>query len=113
MTSRHAFTAVLLTSQQLDGVVTPAKRNAELPFAKVVSVGQLCPLRPVNHIYMTVDSAGFALALDALNHDGTASVTRLIPRVLSICTRVQAKGMETAPATDLSSLFSNLLNGFM
>jgi len=94
-------------------VVTPPEQNANLPDAKIVSVGQLCPLRPVNHVYMTVDSAAFALALDALDHDGIASVSRLLPRVLSVCTRIQAKGMDLAPAFDLTALFQDLLNGFM
>jgi triacylglycerol lipase len=94
-------------------VVTPPEKNADLPDAKVVSVGQLCPLRPVNHVYMTVDSAAFALTLDALDHDGTASVTRLLPKVLSVCTRIQAKGMDLAPAFDLTALFRDLLDGFM
>ena len=94
-------------------MVTPSEENADLPDAKVVSVGQLCLLRPVNHVYMTVDSAAFALALDALDHDGIASVSRLLPKVLSVCTRIQAKSMEMAPAFDLTALFKDLLDGFM
>jgi hypothetical protein len=93
--------------------VTPSEKNAKLPDAKVVSVGQLCPLRIVNHVDMTEDSAAFALALDALDHDGTASVTRLIPKILSVCTRKNAKGMDEAPAFDLAATFQNLLDGFM
>lgn len=93
--------------------MTPPERNAALPDAKVVSVSQLCPLRPVNHIYMTVDSAAFALALDALDHDGTASVARLLPKVFSICSRIQAKDMNNDTGNDLASLFRNFLDGFM
>lgn len=100
-------------SSQADGVVTPPEKNAALPDAKVVSVSQLCPLRPVNHIFMTVDSAAFALALDALDNGGTASVTRLLPRVLSICSRIQAEDMEDDTGNDLASLFRNFLDGFM
>lgn len=62
---------------------------------------------------MTTDSAAFALALDALNHDGTASVTRLLPSVLSICTRLQAEDMDNSMGDDLASLFKNFLDGFM
>ena len=94
-------------------MVTPSEENADLPDAKVVSVGQLCLLRLVNHVYMTVDSAAFALALDALDHDGIASVSRLLPKVLSVCTRIQANSMEMAPAFDLTALFKDLLDGFM
>jgi triacylglycerol lipase len=98
---------------QADGVVTPSEKNADLPDAKVVSVGKLCPLRIVNHVYMTVDSAAFALALDALDHEGTASVSRLVPKVLSICARVQAKNMDPGQAFDLTALFKDFLDGFM
>ena len=93
--------------------MTPAQTNAELPSAKVISVGQLCPLRLVNHVFMTTDSAAFALALDALDHDGTASVSRVIPRVLSICTQVQAEDMEDDPANDFSAFFQDFLDGFV
>lgn len=94
-------------------MVTPAQTNAELPSAKVISVGQLCPLRLVNHVFMTTDSAAFALALDALDHDGTASVSRVIPRVLSICTQVQAEDMEDNPANDFLAFFQDFLDGFV
>jgi hypothetical protein len=94
-------------------VVTPPEKNANLSGAKVVSVGQLCPLRLVNHVFMTVDSAAFALALDALNNNGVASVTRLLPKIPSVCTRIQAENMDVSQAFDLEALFKNLIDGFM
>ncbi|KAM0724188.1 hypothetical protein Q7P37_000070 [Cladosporium fusiforme] len=96
-----------------DGVVTPPEKNAALPGAKVVSVTDLCPLRPVNHVWMTTDSAAFALALDALDNDGTASLTRLLPRVLSICTKLQADNMDDGMGDDLAAVFKNFLDGFI
>jgi triacylglycerol lipase len=96
-----------------DGVVTPPEKNANLPGAKVVSVSQLCPLRPVNHLYITVDSAAFALALDALNNNGIASVSRLLPKIFSTCLRTEAEGMDMSQAFDLEALFKNLLDGFI
>jgi hypothetical protein len=94
-------------------VVTPPEKNANLPGAKVVQVSQLCPLRPVNHLYITVDSAAFALALDALNNNGIASVSRLLPKIFSTCLRTEAEGMDKSQAFDLEALFKNLLDGFM
>lgn len=93
-------------------MVTPSNKNAELPGATVVEVAQLCPLRPVLHVLTTIDAGAFALALDALNNEGTASVQRLKPSILSVCFRIQAKGMDTT-ATDPSSLWKILVDGFL
>ena len=98
---------------QADGVVTPPERNAKLPGAFVVAAEQLCPLRLVSHIYTTIDSAVFALALDALNNNGIASLSRLSPKKLSVCTRIQAEGMDLAQALDLKELFEDLVKGVM
>lgn len=98
---------------QADGVVTPPEKNANLPGATVVAPEQLCPLRFVSHIYTTIDSAVFAIALDALNNNGIASLSRLSPKKGSVCTRVQAEGMSLSQALDLEDLFKDLVNGFM
>lgn len=94
-------------------MVTPPDKNAALPGAKVLQVSDLCPLRPVSHVFTTVDSAAFALALDALNNGGTASVARVLPKALKICTRVQAENMDSSAAFDLEAAFKNLIDGFM
>lgn len=62
---------------------------------------------------MTISSAAYALALDALNHDGVASLSRVRKNMLSICLRVTAKGMQVSLAKDLQSLLENLVKGFM
>lgn len=98
---------------QFDGVVVPASDNAQLPGATVMSVQDLCPLRPDSHVTMTISAAAYALALDALNNDGIASLSRVRKSVLSICFRVTAKGMSVSLATDLQSLLENLVKGFL
>ena len=105
----------LLTTNkhQADGVVTPPEKNAKLPGATVIAAEQLCPLRFVNHVYITIDSAAFAIALDALNNNGIASVSRLSPKRLSVCPRIQAENMDLSQALDLEALFKDLVNGFM
>jgi triacylglycerol lipase len=94
-------------------VVVPSDINANLPSAKVVSVQQLCPLKVVEHAFITIDSAGFAIALDALNHDGIASITRVLPQIFSVCFRVNAQGMNVDVANQLEALFNDLVHGIM
>lgn len=96
-----------------DEVVTPAQKNAALPSAEAISVQDLCPGRLTDHVFMTIDAAGFALALDALKHDGTASLTRVLPSALSVCLRTNAKHMQVEVATQLEADLDDLINGFM
>lgn len=73
----------------------------------------LCPGRQTNHILMTIDSAGFAFALDALNHSGKASLARLVPHALSTCLRVAGPGMSLSVVQDLKDVWGELVKGFM
>lgn len=98
---------------QFDGVVVPASDNAQLPGSTVLSVQSLCPLRPTTHVTMTISSAAYALALDALNNDGVASLSRVKKNMLSICLRITAKGMQVSVANDLQALLENLVKGFL
>ncbi|KAI9728642.1 MAG: hypothetical protein M1828_002748 [Chrysothrix sp. TS-e1954] len=83
-----------------DEVVVPPPLNAALPGADVIAVQELCPGRITDHLSMVIDSAGYALALDALGHGGKASLARVAPRIGSVCTRLAAPGMDvTVPAT--------------
>ncbi|SMQ54852.1 unnamed protein product [Zymoseptoria tritici ST99CH_1A5] len=110
------FTAQVSTTSiwtKYDGIVTPSSRNAQLPGATVISIQDLCPLRPTIHTTMTVSSAAYSLALDALNNNGIASLSRVRKDVFSICLRVSAKNMKSSVADDLTSLFDNLVKGFI
>lgn len=62
---------------------------------------------------MTIDAAAFALALDALQHDGTASIARVLPKTLVTCLRVNAKGMQLDLVNQLKATFDDLVDGLM
>lgn len=62
---------------------------------------------------MTIDAAAFAIALDALKHDGTASIARVLPKALGTCLRVNAKGMQLNLVNQLSATFDDLINGLL
>lgn len=96
-----------------DGVVTPAKKNAQLPSATVISVQQLCPLRLTNHVTMTIDAAAFAIALDALDNGGTASLSRVQKQVLETCVRVTGEDMNIDVATQIENSLTEVIDGFM
>ena len=98
---------------QSDSVVTPPQNNAALPSATIISVQALCPGRLVNHIFMTTDAAAFAIALDALEHAGIASLVRVLPQVLDVCLRVNAKHMDIDLANQLKGFFDDVVDGFM
>jgi len=96
-----------------DGIVNPPKANAQLPGATVVSVQSLCPLRGTTHPAMTVDSAAFALALDALKNNGKASVLRVLPRAIGICLRVTADKMKVTVEQTIEDGLEALIDGFL
>lgn len=105
--------ASLTLTSQFDGVVVPPQNNAQLPGATVVSVQSLCPLRPDTHVTMTISAASYALALDALNNKGVASLSRVRKSIFSTCLRVTAKGMNPDLSTNIKELLENLVKGFL
>lgn len=98
---------------QTDGIVNPPEKNAQLPSATVLSVQELCPLRITAHPFMPVDSAAFALALDALNHGGKGSVSRARSQSWSTCFRVTAPNMSVSVAEGLTELWESLVDGVL
>jgi len=98
---------------EFDGVVTPPESNAQLPSAMAISVQDLCPGRLTDHSSMKTDAAGFALAMDALQHGGTASLVRVLPQALSVCLRINAKGTDKNLASDLQDTFDVVVDGFL
>ncbi len=95
-----------------DGVVNPPEANAQLPGAVTYSVQNLCPGRIVTHIQMTVDAAGYAFALDALNNGGRASLSR-VAKSWTSCFKIVAPNMNVSVVKSLTALFDDLLDGFM
>ena len=60
---------------------------------------------------MTISSAAYAFALDALKNNGVASLARVRRNAFSTCLRVTAKGMNPNIAKDIGSLLQNLVDG--
>ncbi|KAF2771874.1 alpha/beta-hydrolase [Teratosphaeria nubilosa] len=98
---------------ETDGVVSPPEENAALPDATSYSIQELCPLRLAIHTQMTTDAAAFALALDALQNGGTASISRVRENSLEICLEVAAPDMNEDVAADLAADFDALIDGFL
>lgn len=69
-----AFTAVWSATDQF---VTPQRRAGTLRGASNVGVQQLCPGRYVDHASMAFDAASFAIAPDAIDHEGPARLNRI------------------------------------
>jgi triacylglycerol lipase len=86
------FTSVWSATDQF---VTPQRPAATLRGASNVSVQQLCPGRYVDHASMAFDAAAFAIAVDALDHEGPAKLNR-IDR--SICQQDTMPGVTRAEA---------------
>lgn len=62
---------------------------------------------------MTFSSAAYSLALDALNNDGIASVSRIRKDWWTICLRVTALNMHLSLIEDSAALLDNLIEGFL
>ncbi|WP_114451629.1 esterase/lipase family protein [Halopolyspora algeriensis] len=83
-----AYTSI---GTRTDELVQPAPEATHLPGARNIFVQDVCPARPVDHLAMAFDAAGYALVLDALTHPGPAEVSRISPLV---CTRLFGPDMD-------------------
>lgn len=113
---RSDFKALVPTTTiwtKYDGVVTPPQDNAQLSGATTVSLQDLCPLRPTTHISMTTDAAAYALAVDALNHGGKASLSRVRSENWFSCLKVSAPHMNPSLLSSIKDSFEEVVDGFM
>lgn len=62
---------------------------------------------------MTFSSAAYSLALDALNNDGEASLSRVRGDEWDTCFRIAAKHMHLSLIEDVAALLDNLIEGFL
>lgn len=118
LAAMHAdtFEALVPTTSiwtQTDGVVNPPQQNAQLPSATVLSVQDLCPGRIVTHVQMPVDAAAYALALNALNHGGKASLGQVQANSWESCFEITAPHMSSSIATSLEDVYKDLVDGFL
>jgi triacylglycerol esterase/lipase EstA (alpha/beta hydrolase family) len=86
------FTSIWSATDQF---VTPPRTKASLRGASNVGIQQLCPGRYVDHNSAVFDAVSFAVAIDALDHDGPAQPSR-IDR--SVCAQETMPGVTRAEA---------------
>ncbi len=72
------FTSLYSFNDELVQPQLPESTSA-LAGASNIAIQDLCPGRPVDHVGLMRDGAVWALALDALMHDGPADAARLSP----------------------------------
>lgn len=78
-----AYTAI---GTDADETVTPQPAANRMPGMRSIQLQEICPgrrsaLPTTDHIILAVDAVGYALAVDALDHDGPADASRIDPAV--------------------------------
>lgn len=88
-------------------LVFPSPDATLLPGATNVALQQVCPGRFVGHLDILSDAAAHALAMDALTHAGTASVSRV---GTAVCGRTAFEGADAGKGKLLVGLLDDLLD---
>lgn len=63
-------------TELIDELVVPAT-SAETNGATNISIQDVCPARPVDHVTIAADAAVLAMVIDAFTHKGTTAIGRL------------------------------------
>ncbi|KAA8649542.1 uncharacterized protein ATNIH1004_002213 [Aspergillus tanneri] len=106
----RAYVPTTIVWSRTDEIVVPPYQNSRLSGAVMIAAQDLCPLRVVGHLLMTIDAAGFAIALDALNNDGHANVSRIDE---SVCRNFLAPGMNPTLASLTEAGTNDIVKGFL
>lgn len=96
---------------ETDEVVIPSFQNSRLSDASIIAAQDLCPGRAVGHLLMTHDAAGFAIALDALQNQGRADVTRIDRG--KVCLELIAPGMDPTLASLTEAGLNDIIKGIL
>jgi hypothetical protein len=88
-------------------LIWPSPDATTLPGATNVTLQEVCPGRFAGHLDMLSDPAAHALAMDALNHAGTASVARVDT---SVCSRSAFEGADAARGKMLVGLLEDTID---
>jgi triacylglycerol lipase len=107
----QAYVPTTVVWSVTDEVVVPSFENSRLSGASIISAQDLCPTRVVGHLLMTHDAAGFAIALDALEHGGQADVAR-IDRA-KVCLELLAPGMDPTLASLTEAGLNDIIKGIL
>lgn len=107
-----AYVPTTVVWSETDEVVVPAFQNSRLSGpASIIAAQDLCPGRAVGHLLMTHDAAGFLIALDALENQGRADVTR-IDRA-QVCLELIAPGMDPTLASLTEAGLNDIIKGIL
>ncbi|KAL4897987.1 hypothetical protein BDV59DRAFT_198237 [Aspergillus ambiguus] len=106
----QAYIPTTVVWSATDEVVIPSFQNSRLSGASIISAQDLCPGRIVEHLLMTHDAAGFAIALDALTHGGSADVSRINK---TACAEVIAPGMDPTLASLTEAAANDIIKGII
>jgi len=85
-----SYTSIGTTNTDL---IFPAPDATYLPGATNYEIQDVCSGRYAGHLDMLSDSVGYAMAMDALTHAGTASLSRISP---TVCNSPDFPGIDTA-----------------
>ncbi|QIW98321.1 hypothetical protein AMS68_003839 [Peltaster fructicola] len=95
-----------------DDIVTPPNQNALLTGGTTIGVQDVCPGRFVEHIYLVDDAVAYFTVLDALNHNGTADVARVLATTPTVCEMLAAPAMEPGAVEQLRYVSDGVVEGF-
>ena len=90
---RTAWTTVRSSTDETVQPQTGPRPTSALKGASNVLIQDVCPGRETTHIGTALDSVTFALAIDAIGHDGPGRVSRLPP---DVCAHPYAEGLDEA-----------------
>jgi triacylglycerol lipase len=90
---RTAWTTVRSSTDETVRPQTGPRPTSALRGASNVLIQDVCPGRETSHIGTALDSVTFALAIDAIGHDGPGRVSRLAP---DVCEHPYAEGLDEA-----------------
>ena len=83
-----------------DTVVTPQPEANAVPGGRSMQIQDVCPGRrfagELDHIHMAADAVAFALAVDALDHPGTADPARIPPSTCALDVYPEADAVKLA-----------------
>lgn len=91
-----------------DEIVTPPQPNAVLSGATSIEVQAVCPQQMPSHFEQLINPTTYAIALDALEHDGHASASRIPP---SACVGDVTPGMNITIPVIAQAALGDLIQG--
>ena len=95
----------------MDEIVTPAHLTHRLEGSTAIAVQSVCWMRPVDHDLLVMDAAAYAIAKDALRHNGTASEARISK--MDACMRLIPKNAHFNMTAGITAAINDMKLGIM